>query len=317
MWLETQNVALDENGRYTVLLGATKRDGLPTELFTSGEARWLGVQPEGQPEQPRVLLLSVPYALKAADSETIGGFPPSAFLLAPAASTSSEHATGGADHKVAVTPNLGGTGTTDFIPLWTDSAGDLGNSVMFQSGSGATAKIGINTTTPASTLDVKGSATFRGALNLPFPVAATASKGENSPPVKMAASSFDSSNSTPVSQTFQWQAEAAGNDTSSPSGTLNLLFGPGTSTPGETGLSIASNGQITFAAGQTFPGAGAGTITGVTAGTDLTGGGTTGSVTVNLDTTKVPQLAASNTFTGNQTISGALRYGQPPGRAPE
>jgi len=31
---------------------------------------------------------------------------------------------------------------------------------------------------------------------------------------------------------------------------------------------------------------GAGTITGVTAGTDLTGGGTSGSVTLNLDTTK-------------------------------
>lgn len=45
--------------------------------------------------------------------------------------------------------------------------------------------------------------------------------------------------------------------------------------------------------------AGTGTITGVTAGTDLTGGGTSGKVTLNVDTTKVPQLAAANTFTGN------------------
>jgi hypothetical protein len=52
--------------------------------------------------------------------------------------------------------------------------------------------------------------------------------------------------------------------------------------------------------------AGTGTITGVTAGTDLTGGGTTGPVTLNLDTTKVPQLAASNTFTGNQAVNGNL-----------
>ena len=43
---------------------------------------------------------------------------------------------------------------------------------------------------------------------------------------------------------------------------------------------------------------------GVIAGTDLTGGGTSGSVTLNLDTTKVPQLAVSNTFTGNETITG-------------
>src|SRR5262249_465392 len=99
-----------------------------------------------------------------------------------------------------------------------------------------------------------------------------------------------------------WQAEPVGNNTSTASGSLNLLFGQGTGTPTETGLSIGSTGLITFAAGQTFPGAG-GTITGVTAGTDLTGGGTTGSVTLNLDTTKVPQLAAANTFTGQQTIN--------------
>jgi hypothetical protein len=52
--------------------------------------------------------------------------------------------------------------------------------------------------------------------------------------------------------------------------------------------------------------AGTGTITGVTAGTDLTGGGTSGNVTLNLDITKVPQLAAANTFTGNQTVNGNL-----------
>jgi hypothetical protein len=51
---------------------------------------------------------------------------------------------------------------------------------------------------------------------------------------------------------------------------------------------------------------GSGTITGVKAGTDLTGGGTTGNVTVNLDTTKVPQLSANNTFTGNQSLTGNL-----------
>jgi hypothetical protein len=51
---------------------------------------------------------------------------------------------------------------------------------------------------------------------------------------------------------------------------------------------------------------GAGTISSVTAGTSLTGGGTSGAVTLNLDTTKVPLLAASNTFTGNQTVNGNL-----------
>jgi hypothetical protein len=43
LWLETQNVTADSNGRYTALLGATKPDGLPAELFTSEQARWVGV----------------------------------------------------------------------------------------------------------------------------------------------------------------------------------------------------------------------------------------------------------------------------------
>src|SRR5580658_6628467 len=90
LWLETQNVTADSNGHYTVLLGATKPDGLPAELFTSEQARWVGVQISGQAEHPRVLLVSAPYALKAGDAETIGGLPPSAFVLAaPMAASSS------------------------------------------------------------------------------------------------------------------------------------------------------------------------------------------------------------------------------------
>ena len=77
LWLETQNVQADTRGNYTVQLGATKPDGLPLDLFSSGDARWLGVTVNGGQEQPRVLLLSVPYALKAADAETLGGRPAS------------------------------------------------------------------------------------------------------------------------------------------------------------------------------------------------------------------------------------------------
>ena len=77
MWIESQNVTADEYGRFSVLLGATTSGGVPVELFSSGESRWLGVQAQlpGEVEQPRVLLVSVPYALKAADAETVGGLP--------------------------------------------------------------------------------------------------------------------------------------------------------------------------------------------------------------------------------------------------
>jgi hypothetical protein len=67
-------------------------------------------------------------------------------------------------------------------------------------------------------------------------------------------------------------------------GTLNLLFGSGTTAPGETGLKLSSKGLFTFAAGQIFPGTGTGTITGVTTatGSGLTGGGTTGTLTLSM-----------------------------------
>jgi hypothetical protein len=82
LWVETQNVQLDGQGRYNVLLGATQAEGLPLDLFITGKARWLGVQPQlpGEGEQPRVLLVGVPYALKTADADTLGGLPATAFV---------------------------------------------------------------------------------------------------------------------------------------------------------------------------------------------------------------------------------------------
>jgi hypothetical protein len=86
LWIETQNVTPDASGNYTVLLGVSSANGVPPELFASGEARWLGLRAEQQVEQPRVLLVSVPCALKAGDAETLGGRPASDFLVAPVAS---------------------------------------------------------------------------------------------------------------------------------------------------------------------------------------------------------------------------------------
>jgi hypothetical protein len=307
LWMETQNnVPLDATGHYSVQLGITKSSGVPTALFTSGEARWLGVRIAEQAEQPRVLLLSVPYALKAGDAATVGGLPPSAFLLAaPQNGAASVAATESATAQSAPPPVGGpvtGTGTVNFVPLW-DTTSDIVSSVLFQSGTGSTAKIGINTTTPAATLDVKGAGTIRGTLSLPATGTATATAGKNSQPLSLAASAFSSSTVKAVTQTFQWQAEPAANDTSSPSGTLNLLFGSGAGKPTETGLNIASNGQIKFATGQTFPGTGDGSVTSVGSGLGLTGGPITSSGTLAIDTTVVPQLNTANTFTGNQTVN--------------
>jgi hypothetical protein len=260
LWIETQNLTAGAKGNYTVQLGITKPDGLPLDLFSSGEARWLGVTINGGSEQPRVLLLSVPYALKAADAETIGGLPASAFVLAApasvavASSANANPAASSASSPPPASSNVTTTGgTANALPLWT-TATNIQSSAITQSGGGSTAKVGINTTKPASTLDVNGGGTVRGNLSLPATGAATATAGKNSQPETFTASAYNSGTGSAVNQNLRWQAEPVGNNTSSTAGTLNLLYAAGSNTPAETGLKLGSNGQVIFAPGQTFPG---------------------------------------------------------------
>ena len=135
--VEAQTVTLDAEGHYTAVLGSTLPEGLPLDLFASGEARWLGVQPDGDVEAPRVLLVSVPYALKAADAETVGGKPASAFLLAESPVRTSS-TSGGITAQAS-------SGTAGHLGVFTSST-DLGNSALFQSGTW----IGVRTTAPAA-----------------------------------------------------------------------------------------------------------------------------------------------------------------------
>ena len=250
LWLETQNVQADGNGRYSVLLGTTKADGLPAELFTSEQARWVGVQVSGQAEQARVLLVSAPYALKAGDAETVGGLPASAFVLANSAAASTSKSGTSAAGSTATAkaanssappanPAVTGKGVLDFIPMW-DSTSDIVDSIMFQKSS----QIGINTTAPAATLDVSGKADVRDTLTL-FPKSTDSTLAING-----------------------------------------------------TSFKIDSTGKVTFISGQTFPGTG--TITGVTtaSGSGLSGGGTTGTLSL-----KVPSAGITNAMLQNSKVT--------------
>jgi hypothetical protein len=304
LWMETQNATADSNGHYTVLLGSTKPEGLPADLFTSEQARWVGVQVSGQAEQPRVLLVSAPYALKAGDAETIGGLPPSAFVLAAplAIGSSTSSSTDAAVPPPAATDVTTTGGILNYLPIFSGAATIIDSSV-FQTGSGTTGKIGIDTTTPVTQLDVNGAGTVRGTLSLPATGVATAAGGKNSQGLNIVASSFSSTSSTALNQVFRWQAEPAANDTTAPSGTLNLQYGLGTATPTETGLKISSKGLVTFATGQMFPGTGDGSVksVGLTApATDFTVSGSpvTGAGTLNF----AWKVAPTNADTANAIV---------------
>jgi len=175
LWQEVQNVVVEETGRFSVLLGSTRAGGMPSDLFATNSARWLGIQVENEQARPRTILAAVPYALKASDAETLGGKPLSTILDEVSLSSANALGSGGmVVHTPATssavgtnrstirpyssTTQTGGTTTAGYVPLWLDSAGTLGNSTIFQSGTG---QVGVGTATPGEALDVVGRVRYR------------------------------------------------------------------------------------------------------------------------------------------------------------
>jgi trimeric autotransporter adhesin len=302
LWSETQNVLADSSGHYSLLLGAATASGVPAELFGTGQSRWLGVTVARQPELPRVLLASVPYALKAGDADTLGGLPASAYVTtqnlaalnahpattvvsggtsiiatgtgaaqpgansgaatagystasanssaANAAGAETAGASGDAAQNSVTQAAVTGTGTAQFVPLWT-SGSNLGNSKLFQATNGY---IGVNTTTPQLQLDVTGNSIFRGSVQLPPQGTANASSGQPSRSFQWEASLYDSSKNAAVNEAFGFRAVPATNNVSGPAAKFDLFYGPGGGTLTDLGLSIGNTGVITFVPGQTFGG---------------------------------------------------------------
>ena len=204
LWTETRNVTTDAAGQYNIMLGSTKTEGVPAELFSDQEQRYLAVQVQGQPEPTRVLLVSVPYAFKAHEAETLGGLPASAFVKAapdatssgsPGAnnSTATNASTGAANGTANGTANsikpAGGVGPVFnflcptagnpapfYIPRFVPSPGPLTpanvicNSVIYQSPAGPTTGfIGIGNTNPSKALDVTGEINTRTWYDIGLP----------------------------------------------------------------------------------------------------------------------------------------------------
>jgi uncharacterized membrane protein len=176
VWQETQNVTPDASGNYNALLGSTTATGLPDDLFSQQEQRWLGVQVQGQEEQARVLLVSVPYAFKAHNADTLGGLPASAFVQAAPSNAPGNGSTdtGTAVNALSTAGNAGSASkakgpngklppgpcivTPGYITYW-DSTGALCPSNLFQVFNPASpyfGNIGIGTQNPSTAFDVFG-----------------------------------------------------------------------------------------------------------------------------------------------------------------
>ncbi len=202
LWTEWQVLQLDEQGRYTVLLGATASEGVPVELFPGGKARWLGVQVENRDEDPRVLMVSVPYALKAEDAEKLGGKRASDFVLAeqlnekvrtavavlmPAGSAAAPTgkalaaapaAAGGPAPKTQPATNFVDSNTTQVVSVQQNDGGDALRAVTVSTTAGKAALRGEATSTTSNqTIGVAG--TSAAANGVGVQGEATATTGGN------------------------------------------------------------------------------------------------------------------------------------------
>jgi hypothetical protein len=249
LWTESQTVSLDAIGHYKVQLGASSTSGLPIDLFASGEGRWLEIQIAGEKPQPRVLLTSVPYALKAADAATLGGLPASAYMLAGSKPSSASSASSLAVLPGSISPDASSTvtttgGTSGYIPKFTGST-TIVSSEIYDTGT----SVGIGVKPNSSVrLDVGGSMIMRGNMIVSRTNNATSSQGFPSYGFAFYSNVYNSSTHGTDNPNFVLQSEPVGNNSDETGATFNLLYS-NHGIKGETGISVNGAGQLLVGGG--------------------------------------------------------------------
>ena len=288
LWSETQVAAPDSQGRITVLLGSASANGVPAAVFAAGQPRWVGITPNDGIERSRVALTSVPYSLKAADADTLGGKRSDEFVSVQQLS--------------AIMANL--NPQNPVLPIhWLPLPSPIGNQPIYEAttptgpsfisialagpplqvaseilvhhlnvdllhglSDAAFAKLSANN-------DFQDMQSFLAGIDLPPSNSDANTPGAlDSAPLYFESSSSDPQTKSATKQVFQWTSQPISGASGGPSAQLTLSFGTNGATPTSTGLSINSDGTINFAPGQQLP-------TGLVGGSGSGSGGSSGTPT--------------------------------------
>jgi len=224
---------VSEDGSYSVLLGGASPSGLPQTVFAGGAARWLGISVERAAEQERVLLSSVPYAMKSADAESLSGHAASDFVtqgqlaqLAQLATQSSQQGVAGPELQPNTSGTITGSGTAFTFPIFTGTY-TIGNSVLTQSGS----NFGINYPDPLETLDVGGTLMVHGTTTFPPLTLATTAHGQPSNTLNFEDSVWSTTTKAPVVQSWILSGAQVNNNTANPGSNFRFQYQDGVGAP--------------------------------------------------------------------------------------
>jgi hypothetical protein len=277
LWLETQSVVADVQGRFTVLLGSTNSLGVPADVFAQGEARWIGFTPDDGVERPRVLLTTVPYAFKAGDANTLGGLGPEEFVTTQQLNSLLNAGSHRSPSPVVSTLwPVPSPGPTPLVGSSFEATSRFGPSFISDATSGAPLAVSSNELVQNLNADLlhgfSDSAFAQLAIANTFVGTQSLSGGLNLPAANLEASSVGLFDSAPLdfassicpppfsggcqtfSQRFRWFSQpVVGTTVAAPSALLSLAFGANGATPTSTGLSINSDGTVNFPAAQQIP----------------------------------------------------------------
>jgi hypothetical protein len=294
LWSETQVVLPDSQGRLGVLLGSVSSLGVPASVFANGGPRWVGVTPNDGIERARIELVSVPYALKAADADTLGGKRSDEFVSVQQFGT----ILSGLNPAYSWLPIHGLPLPSPFgqLPVY-EATTLIGPSFISVATGGPPLQVVSEVLVPHLNVDLlhglsdaafaklnannnfSGMQSLSGGIDLPAsnPDANTQG-GLDSAPIDLESSFLDPQTKSQVKQVFRWVSQPIPVTNSGSSVQLSLLFGSGGALPTSIGLSINADGTINFAPGQQLP---IGVVTGLGTGGNTTNSGSSTAPIVN------------------------------------